>query len=341
MRNSVLFVLVFALSNVVRPANAAIVVNSNSALAAFDETNGQFLGNVGSGGEGGVVYGPDGRLYWSHRDSGIIRVDMNLNGGVFVGPGNGPYMGLSQEFIDLDFGPDGNLYVSKIGPPSSPVSGILRYDGATGQFIDTFIALGNTTDFVKSFVFGPNQSLYVNFVVQNVGSSILRYNSITGQLIDTFVGMSSALGYAYDLAFGPDGNLYVSHRSTDNLYGISRYDAQSGAFIDEFVTHGEGGVVSIRGFGFDQSDDLYLVANTVNPGANPNQIVKFDGVTGDSIGILTSPDSGFISGSFLAFAPLEFADGVPGGVPELSSFAIWSLLGLIGLTRRRQIVWKK
>lgn len=52
---------------------------------------------------------------------------------VFVESGSG---GLT-DFVDMEFGPDGNLYIPDFLP--APV---LRFSGKTGDFIDTFVPAG-------------------------------------------------------------------------------------------------------------------------------------------------------------------------------------------------------
>ena len=56
------------------------------------------------------------------------------SGATFVTPGSG---GLDNPF-DLVFGPDGNLYVG-----STSNNNVLRFNGTTGAFIDTFVPSGS------------------------------------------------------------------------------------------------------------------------------------------------------------------------------------------------------
>lgn len=136
----------------------------------------------------------------------------------------------------MSFGSDGNLYVS-----SSLTDSVLRYNGQTGAFIDTFATeeKGSEPDGLS---FGPDGNLYIaNFRTNN----ILRYNGKTGAFIDTFVPSGSGgLNGPVKPIFGTDGNLYVSGLNSNN---ILRYDGKTGAFIDTFIPAGRGG---LNGAGF-------------------------------------------------------------------------------------------
>jgi sugar lactone lactonase YvrE len=108
---------------------------------------------------------------------------------------------------DLNFGLDGNLYVSSGNDPSN--SAILRYDGKTGKFIDVF-ASGGGLSRPYGAAFGPDGLLYVSSFLTD---QILRYNGTTGTFIDVFAtgnGIPGGLNGPNDLLFGPDGSLYVT-----------------------------------------------------------------------------------------------------------------------------------
>ena len=131
-----------------------------------------------------------------------------------------------QILIDLDqrlearlrvVGPDGNLYVG-----SNNTNSILRYDGMTGDFIDTFATGGGASGLSEpmSVVFGPDGNLYVaGFSSHNV----VRYNGTTGAFMDVFVAAGSGgLNSPEDMTFGPDGNLYVT--SPTGIQELERFD---------------------------------------------------------------------------------------------------------------------
>jgi sugar lactone lactonase YvrE len=121
---------------------------------------------------------------------------------------------------------------------STSTGSILRYNGATGDFIDAFVpASSGGLDVPFGIVFGPDGNLYVS---SSSNDSILRYNGATGAFIDAFVPASGGgLNEPNGLIFGPDGNLYVSSAITDS---VLRYNGATGAFIDAFVPAAGGGL---------------------------------------------------------------------------------------------------
>ena len=120
----------------------------------------------------------------------VTAVAVAPGGDVFVGRGlSGPhlierYSGQTGAFVgeiapavsgeeirDLEFGPDGNLYV-----PTA--SGVRRYNPQTGTLIDTFIA-GGSQDIVLA-----NGLWYVN---HGAATGVLRYDPATGAFRDVFI----------------------------------------------------------------------------------------------------------------------------------------------------------
>lgn len=185
-------------------------------------------------------------------------------------------------------GPDGCLYVSCLERNS-----ILRFNAATGAFIDTFVkpplGPGGLLDNTEGMAFGPDGNLYVS----SQGShSILRYDGKTGEWIDTFA-RSDQLRRPGDLLFGPDGRLYVVNYATN---AILRFDAGTGAFIDTFVTSGLGGLTGPHAMIFGPDGNLYVSSY------RNSEVLRFNGKTGALIG--TFVPKGRLSGaSALGFGP--------------------------------------
>lgn len=133
----------------------------------------------------------------------------------FVAPGSG---GLSTP-DGMDFGHDGNLYVS-----SSDTNAILRFDGQTGDLIGVFST--ERLSAPGNLQFGPDGLLYV---CNKANGEVLRFDTASGALVDVFAsggGLAQPVGMAWlnDL-------LYVADFSGG---AIRRYDATTGAFVDNF-----------------------------------------------------------------------------------------------------------
>jgi len=166
------------------------------------------------------VFGPDRQLYVS-SSSGIFRVDVDVDTtSLFIPAGSG---GLGTAMA-LVFGPDDDLYACEFSKHC-----ILRFDGQTGAFIDTFVTpnLGGLTA-PYAIDFGPTGDL---FIASGTGS-VIRYSGIDGSLIGTFIAPGSGgLASPRGLAFGGDANLLVVSYGTSQ---ILMYDGSTGEFIKVF-----------------------------------------------------------------------------------------------------------
>ena len=99
------------------------------------------------------------------------------------------------------FGPDGNhdgaqdLYIV-----DRDLNAVLRYDGVTGTYVDTFVASGSGgLSSPADLAFGPDGNLYVSCYV---GNQVLDYDGSSG----AFLGVvASGLAAPYGITFGTDG----------------------------------------------------------------------------------------------------------------------------------------
>jgi hypothetical protein len=118
------------------------------------------------------------------------------------------------------FGPDRDAYVASTASSSNA---ILRYDGTTGAFLNTFVSAGSGgLDGPIAMVFRPDGYLYVTGWRSN---SVLRYQASNGAYVSTVVPLGSAgLSSPIDLLFDASGNLLVTSKLTNQ---VLRYGAAS------------------------------------------------------------------------------------------------------------------
>jgi sugar lactone lactonase YvrE len=166
-------------------------------------------------------------------------------------------------------GPDGNIYVSSSAGATSVNgrTGVLRYDGMTGQFIDIFAQNSDLDPF--GLVFGPDGHLYVAGLNSN---NIVRFNGATGAFIDVFASSALApcpdrLVFPRGLVFGPDGHLYVSN---PGCFNVLRFHGKTGAPMGVFAAG-----VDARGLTFGSDGNLYVAS------FNDDRVLRFKGTTGE------------------------------------------------------------
>ncbi|MDX2270534.1 MAG: NHL repeat-containing protein [Cyanobacteriota bacterium] len=231
-------------------------------------------------------------LVGNTRGNNVVQFDPTT--GVYLGEWIAPETAGLFSPDTLLLGPDGNgdniadLYIASGNLPGTTAtlgaSAVLRFDGETGAFIDTFVgddpttAVDETGGLIRPYgmAFGPDGLLYVSSFLSD---EILRYDSLTGQFIDVFaVGNQQPGGLN-----GPNGLLFDSE---DNLYVTTQ------------------GSVAVDG---EADFSLGL----------PSQLLKFDIVTATSE-VLASPDPSPESFGFVSLLGLAFG---PDGLLYVSDFA--------------------
>jgi sugar lactone lactonase YvrE len=165
------------------------VLEYNGSTGAFVEA---FV-TAGSGGLNtphGITFGPDGNLYVSSwKTNAVMRYQGPLasspgaplpaagqSGATFVAPSSGSLVQPNS----LLFGPDGNLYVD-----GGQWLGILRYNGSTGAFLNTFAGggAGGEAVYGRGMAFDQDGNLYVG----DQSGAVHRYNSQGTSLGDLLV----------------------------------------------------------------------------------------------------------------------------------------------------------
>ncbi|HET9867235.1 MAG TPA: Calx-beta domain-containing protein, partial [Nitrospira sp.] len=215
----------------------------------------------------------------------------------------------------LLLGPDHQLYVA-----SRMTNEILRYDAATGAFLDVLVGDDPATPNIdesaglmlpSSLLLGPDHQLYVASEVTN---EILRYDAATGDFLGVLVrgdlatpnidvdGTGELHGVS-SMAFGPDGELYVSSLHTNR---ILRYDTHSGAFLNILVGDDPatqyidetGGLQGPSGIVCCPNGALYVSS------LHTHAILRYDGRTGAFLDTFVAASSGgLLAPSQLIFGP--------------------------------------
>lgn len=200
-------------------------------------------------------------------------------------------------------GPDGNLYLG-----GRSFAALLRFDIATGAFIDFFVEASADVAFPRGFVFSADGSLLflgngADPATGGGGGEIQAYDGTTGAPVDLAFVTDPELS-PLDVILGLDDNIYVSSEfpfgSPDAVSTVRVYDSETGALLQVLDAgsdaDGNPTMQAPRGMGFGPDGDLY-VSSTGN-----GRVLRFDGDSGAFLGIAIEFPG--LNGQALTFLPL-------------------------------------
>lgn len=133
---------------------------------------------------------------------------------VFVQPGDG---GLDGPDIALAWDADGDLYV-----PSWYGDAVLRYDGATGAFVEAVLDAADGLAAPRVVAFDADGTLWAS----GNGSDVVLRRHIDGT-VDVFADVRGAAGMALE-----DGTVLVASSATD---AVRVYDRATGEAVEMLV----------------------------------------------------------------------------------------------------------
>ena len=274
------------------PAQELLISNYNGdQIHRHGPVTGAFLGRIaGVPGARSLRYGPDGNLYAvAEKANQVLRFDGTTGAPLGALVEDDPLTpadetgGLSGPTAAV-FGPGGDLFVASFNNDR-----ILRYDGTTGAFLETFVGSGTALNGPDAgMVFGPDGRLYVPGFFSN---AVHRYDTESGATLSPFVSSGAGgLSRPRMLRFRSDGWLYVTSWGSA---GLKRYDA-TGQFVDTLLT-----TSTPTGFVFESGTNHLLVCSD-----NQNNVRRFDAVTGAFLAVLVPKGANGLSGAtFLEYLP--------------------------------------
>jgi hypothetical protein len=263
----------------------------------------------------GVGIGPGSSVYASTNVLGFGAIEGMQNARFSVPQSQSGGLTIP---LDIAFGPDGNLYVVSIEfPPTTNSPGrVMRYDGRTGAFIDTFIAPGTGELIFPSDLLFRGDTL----LISDTQLGVLRFDANTGAPLGVFIAPGSGgLSSFQQITLGPSGDLFASDRQGGR---VLRYDGATGAFAGTFVDMGSGGLGEPTGLDFGSDGDLYVADGS------SLQVLRYDGSTGAFDGV-----AGDLSWPGASLFP-KFLVAVP--IPEPSTYALM-LAGLAAVGTFRKV----
>lgn len=187
-------------------------------------------------------------------------------GGVFAGVFASPLV----DPTDMEIGPDGDLYVA-----DGTLHTVLRFDGKTGNAKGYFVSPGaGGLVSPRGLTFSPNGDLYVS---GTSGKTVMRYDGGTGAFVKQVLDGGNVI--PGEITIGPDGFVYYY---CITCKAVKKVDESLGEIV-AILCKGVDGPQNGRGMAWGPDGNIYLTS-----GVNQDSVKKYDGVTGDFIGVFAT-----------------------------------------------------
>ncbi|WP_069789848.1 hypothetical protein A5482_011520 [Cyanobacterium sp. IPPAS B-1200] len=241
-------------------------------IVKYDATTGEFLGEFISGFDltanglnfpEDLLFGSDGDLYISGLGGGgVQRFDGETGAYKETILETNPFTDRDLIAAGLNFGPDGNLYISSVLNDNS----IIRYNLETKE-VDQFISPEFAPQIPSGSTFTPDDRLFLNGTFVSLDGSpvtVQQFDALTGQAEGFFVPPTNngGLTSASRMVFDGEGNLYVSDFNGSQ---IVKFDS-NGNPVDGgiFVPSGSGGLNNPGGIAFSEPSVALVPDNEVS-----------------------------------------------------------------------------
>ena len=175
----------------------------------------------------------------------------------------------------ISFGPSYDLYVINEND-----NNVYRYNIQNGNLLEIFakspdlLTEDEKTIGLRSIVFTKDNKYM--FASNPAADSVLAYDVDAGEYVDDFFQNQALLSYPTDLTLTPDGKYLLVINYGENT--ILRFTI-SGEFDRLFVRPGNDGLTELRDIRFGHDGNLYVMGGVYG------DIIRYDGVTGDYLGL--------------------------------------------------------
>ena len=194
-----------------------------------------FASGAGIGNPSDIVLGPDGNFYvTSQAQQAVVKVAPD---GTIIGNFTSADGGILTMASGLDFGNDGDLYVSQYDTTGTRGAGfVAKYNGSSGVYLGNVLEARDATpiDFahIKDVIsYGDNIYAPVDNPYGQVYEVATDVPNVGNWIGTAFVGADYAERTSQgvsQITFGADGNLYAADAGWDV---ISSYNGTTGAII--------------------------------------------------------------------------------------------------------------